>query len=285
MLTQIEEVTRTLQANSIAEATLEKWQHLVTRISGLSSVLIAYSGGVDSTFLAYVSHLILGEKSLAVFVQTAAESEQQNELAGRWAGEVKFPLVRLEFDLLKEEHFVSNPANRCYFCKTAILGLIINYAKEHGYITVLEGQNQDDLGDYRPGRQAVKEKGVLSPLAEAGLTKAEIRWLAHQMNLPVWNLPSSPCLASRFPYGQAITHEGLKQVDRGEAFLHELGFPEVRVRNHTNLARIEVAPGQVQRLISMSDQIISHFKSLGFLYVTVDLQGYRQGSLNEGLQL
>ena len=279
----LDDITQNLAQHGIAPETLAKWRKLTEYLSGLGSAVVAYSGGVDSTFLAYVAHLVLGEKSRAVFVQTEAEAGTQSDLAERWAQQGQFPFVRLTHSSLSDPQFVANPANRCYFCKTAILGIIRRYADENGFAALLEGQNQDDQSDYRPGRQAVKETGALSPLAEAGLVKAEIRVLAHALGLPVWNQPSSPCLASRFPYGNSITRAGLQRVEQGEAYLHGLGFDEVRVRIHQDLARIEVAPDQVQKLVAQAGEVVSYLKTLGFLYVTVDLQGYRRGSLNEGL--
>jgi uncharacterized protein len=279
----LDDITQNLKLQGIAPETLVKWQRLTEYLSGLGSAVVAYSGGVDSTFLAYVAHLVLGEKSCAVFVQTEAETGTQNHLAERWARQGQFSLIRLTHSSLSDPQFVANPVNRCYFCKMAILGIIRRYAEENGFAALLEGQNQDDQTDYRPGRQAVKETGALSPLAKVGLTKAEIRVLARALGLPVWNQPSSPCLASRFPYGNSITRAGLQQVEQGEAYLHKLGFDDVRVRIHQDLARIEVTPDQIQKLISQGSDVVSYFKTLGFLYVTVDLQGYRRGSLNEGL--
>lgn len=283
-MTGLSELTIHLENSGIGGETLKKWRKLTGILSELNSAVIAYSGGVDSTFLAYVSFVIMGKGSLAVFVHTDVESEYQNSLAQRWSAEIGFPLVSLSYNLLNEKAFVENPVDRCYYCKKILLSLVCQYAGENGFSNVLEGQNQDDLGDYRPGRKAVREAGVLSPLAEVGLTKAEIRLLAKTMNLPVWDLPSSPCLASRIPYGLPVTRDGLAMVEKGESFLREMGFTDVRVRIHEDLARIEVDRDQVERLLKESDRITPYFKSIGFLYVTVDLQGYRQGSLHEGLK-
>jgi uncharacterized protein len=167
----------------------------------------------------------------------------------------------------------------------AILHTIWDYARKNNIQVVLEGQNADDQRDYRPGRKAVAETGTFSPLANNGITKAEIRWLSKELGLSIWDQPSSPCLASRFPYGTLITEKGLSQIAKGESFLHEKGFKAVRVRYHNDLARIEVMPDQVQKLVDMRDEVVKHFTQIGFLYVSLDLQGYRQGSLNEGLNL
>lgn len=282
-MNKIEDVTHELKQKGIPAETLDKWQALTGQLASFDSVLIAYSGGVDSTFLATVANLVLGEKSCAVFVQTEVDAGSQTEKVERWAEQGHFQFVKLTHNALDDPQFVSNPINRCYFCKLTILGLLRNYAAAHHFQHVLEGQNKDDQKDYRPGRQAVKETGTYSPLAEAGLTKAEIRSLAQALGLGVWNQPSSPCLASRFPYGSPINQRGLGMVDKGEAYLHQLGFAEVRVRIHQDLARIEVAPEKVPELVALGSEVSRYFKEIGFLYVTVDLQGYRQGSLNEGL--
>jgi len=284
MMITMAEISQKLTQRGLTAETLAKWQKLTEHLASLGSVLVAYSGGVDSTFLANVANLVLGEKSCAVFVETAAEGSGQGAQAKRWAEQGGFHFVKLAYDSLSNPEFVANPANRCYFCKLAILGLVHKYAEEHGYQYVLEGQNEDDRADYRPGRQAVSETDTLSPLAEAGLTKAEIRSLSRILGLPVWNQPSSPCLASRFPYGTPITQRGLTMVEQGEEYLHQLGFIEVRVRIHGDLACLEVEPDRISDLVLMRRQVAQYFKEIGFLYVTIDLQGYRQGSLNEGLK-
>jgi uncharacterized protein len=222
---------------------------------------------------------------IAVTIHSEAESEAQIEQAERLARDAGFPHTSLKYSALQNINFRTNPVDRCYHCKLSILGMLRKYAREYGFEHVVEGQNTDDAGDYRPGRKAVSETETLSPLAECGFSKKDIRQAAKVFGLPVWNLPSSPCLASRFPYGTSITVKGLDQVAKGEEFLHSKGFQEVRVRYHNELARLEVAPEKIQSLLELRDEVNQYFKSIGFLYVTVDLQGYRQGSLNEGLGL
>jgi uncharacterized protein len=280
---KIADLTRDLQQKGVPAETLVKWQALTDRLASFDSVLVAYSGGVDSTFLTHAAHWVLGEKSCAVFIQAEMEAGFQTAQAERWAEQGGFGWVKLHYQALEDPRFAANPVNRCYFCKLSILGLINQYAREHNFAVVLEGQNKDDQKDYRPGRQAVIETGTLSPLAEVGLTKAEIRSLAKALGLPVWDQPSSPCLASRFPYGLPITRQGLERVEKGEDYLHQLGFAEVRVRIHQDLARIEVSPEKVLQLVALGAEVSRYFKKIGFLYVAVDLQGYRQGSLNEGI--
>ena len=281
-MNQISEIQSTLAAQGLPAELIRKWQHLVTLLQSLGSAVVAYSGGVDSTFLATVAHQVLGDQMCAVFLQSEVVTEDQTALADQWANLGGFKAVKLFHDVLNDERFVSNPVNRCYVCKLAILGRIQQYAHENGYQHVIEGQNADDLLDYRPGKAAVTETGTKSPLLEAGLTKAEIRTLARALDLPVWNQPSSPCLATRIPYGQKITSADLKRVYQAEKHLHSLGFHEVRVRSHQNMARIEVEPDQRQQALDYADEILVYFKAIGFMQVALDLQGYRRGSLNEG---
>ena len=200
------------------------------------------------------------------------------------ADQVGFPLRILDYDDLSNPEFVSNPPDRCYVCKLVRFRLLGELAAEEGFATLVEGSNADDLGDYRPGRRAVTETGAASPLQELGFSKNEIRALAKAFGLSVWDRPSAPCLATRFPYGSPVTQEGLRQVADGERYLHELGFQVVRVRHHGQLARLEVAPDEIERLAAMREEVSAYFKSLGFNYVAVDLSGYRLGSLNEVLK-
>ena len=285
MMNALETAYARLQAAGISAKLSLKWQSLISELQQYESVAIAYSGGVDSSFLAYAATLALGERVLAITIQSSVEPTGQVELAENFAKTIGFRQVVLPYEQLQNPLFRTNPVDRCYHCKTAILHTIWDYARKNEIRVVLEGQNADDRGDYRPGRKAVAETGTFSPLASNEITKSEIRWIAKVLELSIWDQPSSPCLASRFPYGTPITEKGLGQIARGESFLHEQGFKAVRVRYHNDLARIEVMPNQVQQLVDMREEVVSYFKQIGFLYVSLDLQGYRQGSLNEGLNL
>ncbi|HMD88871.1 MAG TPA: ATP-dependent sacrificial sulfur transferase LarE [Anaerolineaceae bacterium] len=274
-----------LELSGIPSELSSKWKSLFIELQQYQSAAIAFSGGVDSSFLAYMAFLALGEHMVAITIQSALEPTGQVDLAANFAKTMGFKQVIIPYEQLQNPLFRTNPVERCYHCKTAILHTIWDYARNNNLQVVLEGQNADDQADYRPGRKAVQETGTFSPLANNGFTKAEIRWISKVLGLPIWDQPSSPCLASRFPYGVRITEQGLEQIARAEAFLHVQGFKSVRVRYHNDLARIEVMPDQLQKLLELRDEVVKHFKQIGFLYVSMDLQGYRQGSLNEGLNL
>lgn len=250
-------------------------------------VAIAFSGGVDSTFLLKTAQEVLGDRVLAVTASSAAfPNRELREAADFCAGE---GIRQVVFDVNERqaECFASNPPNRCYICKKAIFTGIREIADAHEIFHVAEGSNMDDTGDYRPGLAAVAELGVLSPLREAGLYKQEIRSLSREMKLPVWQKPSYACLASRFVYGEAITREKLARVEAAEDFLLACGFTQMRVRVHGDLTRIEVLPEDVERLMEpdMRKSVTERLRELGFAYVTVDMQGYRTGSMNEILEL
>jgi uncharacterized protein len=261
----------------------EKWQVLVSRLQSLGSAVVAFSGGVDSSLLAVVAHLVLAPRMLAVTIRSQVETVGLMETASALALQFGFPHQFVDFDKLKNEAYTDNTPNRCYVCKSTDLSIINEIAQKAGIQHVLLGANADDLGDYRPGLRAAAELSVLSPLAEANLSKREIRILARQLGLGNWNHPSSPCLASRIPYGTRVTYEKLEQVAQGEAYLHALNFEIVRVRNTGPTAKIEVFPGEIERLINLRELVAGYFKQIGFKYVTVDLEGYRTGSLNEVL--
>lgn len=260
-----------------------KWELLLDELAFLGSAVIAYSGGVDSSFLAYASAQVLGEKMVAVTIVSTVEPPDMLKSAANFAVQHGFKHKIISNNPLENPNFRANPADRCYHCKTIILHDLWDYAREHHYQVVLEGQNADDLSDYRPGRKAVTETGTLSPLAHNGLTKADIRSLAKAFDLTIWDKPSSPCLASRIPYGTEITEKVLEQIAQAENYLHDKGFKIVRVRYHHDLARIEVEPGQIAKLLDIRDDLVNYFNQIGFQYVALDLQGYRLGSLNEGL--
>jgi len=262
----------------------EKWQALIQRLNSLGSAVVAFSGGVDSSMLAAAAHRVLSPHMLAVTIRSEVETAGLMETAGALAVQFGFPHQIVDYDKLKDPEYVENSPQRCYVCKSVDLGMIARIAEQAGIPYVLMGANADDLGDYRPGLRAASELGVLSPLAEVGLTKPEVRVLARELGLANWNHPSSPCLASRIPYGIPVTREKLQQIATGEAYLRALNFEVVRVRNTGPTVKIEVAPGEIERLIGLRKIIVDYFKQLGFKYVTLDLEGYRTGSLNEVLQ-
>ncbi|CAG1014198.1 Pyridinium-3,5-bisthiocarboxylic acid mononucleotide synthase [Anaerolineales bacterium] len=270
--------------NAMSPQLKSRWESLLDYFRKLDSVVVAFSGGVDSGLLCAAAYRALGERMLAVTVSSPVESLGDVESASRLAEQVGFPLRILDYDDLSNPEFVSNPPDRCYVCKLVRFQRLRQLATEAGFAVLVEGSNADDLSDYRPGRKAVTETGTVSPLLELGFSKDEIRALAKAFGLSVWDRPSAPCLATRFPYGSPITREGLRQVANGERYLHENGFRIVRVRHHGVMARLEVAPGEIKRLVAFREDVTAYFKSLGFTYISVDLSGYRLGSLNEVLK-
>ena len=270
--------------NELPPQLKSRWESLLDHFRKMESVVVAFSGGVDSGLLCAAAYRALGERMLAVTVRSPVESLGDVESAQRLAGQVGFPLRVVDHDDLSNPEFVSNPPDRCYVCKLVRFQRLKQLATEAGFAVLVEGSNADDLSDYRPGRKAVAETGTVSPLLELGFGKDEIRALAKAFGLSVWDRPSAPCLATRFPYGSPITHEGLRQVANGERYLHELGFQVVRVRHHGAMARLEVAPDEIERLVAMREEVTAYFKTIGFTYVAVDLSGYRLGSLNEVLK-
>lgn len=272
--------TERLRAAALPTALLEKWNVLLAMLAGYGSAVVAYSGGVDSGLLAYAAFLALGEHMLAVTVSSPLEIPGQMERALGFAIEVGFPYTTLTLPILDNANVASNTPERCYFCKRSMLLLLHVYAAEHGYAAVIEGQNVDDSADYRPGRRAVQETGTHSPLLESGLTKAGIRALAQALGLSIWDLPSSPCLATRIPYGDPLTASALARIAAAEAYLHELGAQVVRVRAHGDLARVEVKEDDLIRVLLYHESVVERLRELGFRYVTLDLAGYRRGSIN-----
>jgi uncharacterized protein len=262
-----------------------KWSELLASLRLMGSAAVAFSGGVDSSLLSAAAGYALGEDAVAVTISSPVNVAGEAEAAVALAAQIGLKHLVVEYNDLENPNFVANPPDRCYHCKLARFSTLLIYARDHHIHAVLEGTNADDGTDYRPGMRAVEELGVRSPLAEVGLKKAEIRQLARAIGLPTWNRPSSPCLATRFPYGAPVTQEGLVQVARAEQLLHQLGFEPVRVRRTGDTARIEVAPAEIQRLAALADEIVASLKQFGFKYISVDLQGYRQGSLNEALAL
>jgi uncharacterized protein len=269
----------------VEPAVYAKWQALLDLLKGLQSAVVAFSGGVDSGLLSVAAYQALGDRMLSVTIKSPVEISETMEVARKLAAQFNFPHQFVESDELENPQFRSNPADRCYHCKMMTFSELQKMASEKGLAYVVEGTNADDVSDYRPGRKASEELEVLTPLLQVGLKKPEIRMLAKALGMANWDMPSSPCLASRFPYGTAITRPGLDKVARGEAYLHGLGVRSVRVRFGGASVRIEVEPAEIQRLIGLRSEVLPFFKGLGFKYVQVDLEGYRQGSLNEVLTL
>lgn len=262
-----------------------KEQRLKSIVREMGSALLAYSGGVDSTYLLKICKDILGDHVLAVVATSETYPAQEIRDAQAMAEKIGAPYEIIATEELAREEFTKNPPNRCYYCKTELFSKLQEMAKERGLNWVLDGSNYEDLGDYRPGREAAKELGVRSPLVEAELTKGEIRELSRRLSLATWNKPSFACLSSRFPYGQQITPDKLAQIDAAEQYLRSLGFTQVRVRHHEAIARIEVPRDSFPLLLAgdTAESIARKLKEIGFTYVTVDLQGYRTGSMNEAL--
>lgn len=260
----------------------QKYDALTDLLRGFGSVCIGYSGGVDSVFLSKVAVDVLGpERVLAVTGLSASYPGVQHEMALDCARRFGIPHLEIGTAELADPNYAANPTNRCYYCKSELWSRLAAVAAERGLAVVLDGSNADDVGDHRPGMQAARERGVRSPLLEAGLTKPEIRELSQRLGLPTWDQPAAPCLASRIPYGLSVTPERLRQVEAAERVLREHGFREFRVRHHGDLARIEVLPTEVGRALQIATTLDREIRALGFQRVLLDLEGYRQGSLNE----
>ena len=252
----------------------------------MGSCLVALSGGVDSAYLALVAHQELGDRALAVTAESPSYPENQRKQTLRLVEQFSFRHEFVQSEELLDENYSRNPVNRCYFCKSELYGKLKSIAGRWGFRFVADGNNKDDTGDYRPGRLAGSEMGVRSPLIEAGINKAEVRALSRIAGLPTWDLPASACLSSRIPYGLAVTVEKLKMIDQGEEILRSFGFRQSRVRHHGEVARIEIARDELEKVLTldMFDRIAEQFKALGFRFVTLDLEGYRTGALNEVLK-
>ncbi|MCD8338255.1 MAG: ATP-dependent sacrificial sulfur transferase LarE [Lachnospiraceae bacterium] len=276
-----------------------KYTELKNILRATGSAAVAFSGGVDSAFLLKTAQDVLGDRAIAVTVKSCSFPEREFQEAAAFCRELGIRQVICESDELNIPGFRENPKNRCYLCKRELFGRILKIAEENGMHAVAEGSNTDDLGDYRPGLQAIRELGILSPLREVDLSKADIRALSRELGLPTWDKPSFACLASRFPYGEVITEEKLSMVERAEQLLMELGFRQVRVRIHGSgnaaasspghehwIARIEILPQDFARMMdeSLRGKIYAQLQSFGFSYVSLDLKGYRTGSMNETLR-
>lgn len=262
----------------------QKFHCLRSLLEKMGSVLVAYSGGVDSTFLLKVAHEVLREKAVAVTACSETYPARELEEAMTMAREIGVRHLTIISEELDIPGFSQNPPDRCYFCKTELFSKLQKLAKEEGLQWIVDGTNLDDMGDHRPGRKAAQEMGIRSPLLESGLRKEEIRALSRELGLPTWEKPSMACLSSRFPYGTPITRERLRMVNAAEEYLHGLGFRQVRVRHHGEIARIEVEKGEIPHLLENAGVVAQHLKKVGYTYVTIDLEGYRSGSLNEVLK-
>jgi pyridinium-3,5-biscarboxylic acid mononucleotide sulfurtransferase len=263
----------------------EKFQQLKALFAEMEQALIAYSGGVDSTLVAKIAYDVLGDRALAITAVSPSLLPEELEDAKIQAATIGISHKIVQTHEMDNPNYTSNPVNRCYFCKSELHDTLKPLALELGYPYVVDGVNADDLHDYRPGIQAAKERGARSPLAEVGVTKAEVRQLSQQLGLSWWDKPAQPCLSSRFPYGEHITVAKLQRVGRAEIYLRKLGWQNLRVRSEGDTARIELPPEKIKDFILMTDlpTIVAAFQELGFIYVTLDLEGYRSGKLNQVL--
>lgn len=253
----------------------------------LDSVIVAYSGGVDSSYVAYVANAELGPRAICITGQSASlPAYQSAEIAGV-VKKFGFQHEVIQTEELENAGYQANNPDRCFFCKDELYTKLESVARSRGIRNIVDGSTVDDLGDYRPGRQAASQHAVRSPLIEAGLSKSEVRELSRRVTLPTWDKPASPCLSSRIAYGTTVTIERLSKVDRGEEILREFGFREFRVRHHDQLVRIEIAPAEMDRVLrkELIDELARRFRELGFKYVTLDLEGFRSGSMNEVLTI
>ncbi len=264
---------------------LNKLNQLKALFAEMDRALIAYSGGIDSTLVAKVAWDVLGDRALAVTAVSSSLLPEDLEEACIQADAMGIAHELVETHELDNPNYAANPVNRCYFCKSELHDTLKPLALERGYPYVVDGVNADDLQDYRPGIQAAKERGARSPLAELGITKLEVRELAKYLELSCWDKPAQPCLSSRFPYGEAITIAKLQRVGRAEAYLRKLGLRTLRVRSEGDTARIELPPDQIQAFVQTTDlpSLVAAFQALGFVYVTLDLEGFRSGKLNQVL--
>jgi len=263
---------------------IEKYERLKSVMSDFAHVLVAFSGGVDSTLVAKVALDVLGsENVLAGIAVSASFGADEERAAVQILEEIGVSYTTVETNEVEDSRYAANPINRCYFCKEHVYAALVEVARNRGFETVVDGFNAEDTTDFRPGRKAGRELGVRSPLCEVRLTKEEIRALARHLGLSNWNKPAMACLSSRVEYGIQITPQILSQVDRAEAALRQLGFEDLRVRHHDKLARVEVEPQMISRALAQRDEIIEALKAVGYTYVTIDLEGLRHGSMNEGL--
>lgn len=268
--------------NSMIDRKLEQLRTVFTQ---MEQALIAYSGGIDSTLVAKIAYDVLGDRALAVTAVSPSLLPEELEDAQIQAAQIGIRHELVQTREMDNPNYTSNPVNRCYFCKSELHDTLKPLALKRGYPFVVDGVNADDLQDYRPGIQAAKERGAISPLAEAGISKAEVRQLSQRLNLPWWDKPAQPCLSSRFPYGEEITIAKLQRVGRAEVHLRKLGWSNLRVRSEGDTARIELPPAQIKEFVTKTDleSVVAAFQALGFAFVTLDLEGYKSGKLNRVL--
>ncbi len=279
--------TRPVNSGSVEALDAEtqaKYEHLQGILRSMESVLVAYSGGVDSALLLKVAHDVLGERAIGAIASSPAYADEETSQAIAVAERLGIPLITLETHELEDERYVANDVNRCYFCKTELFSKLVPLARHHHLRYITYGVNKDDDGDFRPGQRAAREFSVRGPLKEAGMGKREIRALAHHLGVPVWDKPAMACFSSRIPYGSRVDIASLRMIYEAEKMLHDLGFHQLRVRHHDKIARIEVERSEMPRLIEqeMSRLVTDGLRKIGYMYVTIDLLGYRTGSMNEG---
>jgi uncharacterized protein len=286
-MTKTKTRTRTIGPTKTSDALAGKAERLHAVLAGYQSILVAFSGGVDSAYLAVAAFRVLGPRALAVTADSPSYPDSHRRLALGIASQFGFAHEIIHTAELERPEYRANPANRCYYCKDELYRSLSAIARARGLSVVADGSNADDRGDYRPGRQAAREHGVQSPLDEAELTKDDIRALAREAGLASWDEPASACLSSRIPYGQEVTDERLRQIERAEVVVRELGFRVFRVRHHDTVARLEIARAEMPRALEpdVNATLVAALKALGYQYVSLDLQGYRLGSLNEALRL